>query len=80
MKMTRSKLEQLTEKTLTSTKNPCEQCVRDAGLTKDQIDEVLLVGGMTRMPAVQDVVGKIFNKTPNRSINPDEAVAMGASI
>lgn len=57
-----------------------ENCLKDSGLTKDKIDEVILVGGMTRMPKVQQTVQKFFNKTPNKSVNPDEAVAMGAAI
>lgn len=59
---------------------PCEQALKDSGLTKDKIDEVLLVGGMTRMPKVQELVNKFFNKAPNKGVNPDEAVAIGAAI
>lgn len=80
MKLTRSKFEQLTDNLIEKTKKPCEQCLKDAGIPKDGIQEVLLVGGMTRMPKVQDFVKTYYGKNPNRSVNPDEAVAMGASI
>merc|ERR1719240_1522604 len=59
---------------------PCEKCNKDAGLKPGEIDEVILVGGMTRMPMVNDVVRKVYGKDPSKSVNPDEAVAMGASI
>merc|ERR1712086_710968 len=59
---------------------PCKKCVKDSGLSKSDIDEVLLVGGMTRMPMVIDTVRKIYQKEPSRAVNPDEAVAMGAAI
>jgi len=59
---------------------PLEACLKDSGLTKDKIDEILLVGGMTRMPKVQDGVKEFFGKAPNRGVNPDEAVAIGAAI
>merc|ERR1719149_248729 len=62
------------------TKAPCEACLKDSGLKAKEIDEVLLVGGMTRMPMVSDVVRKIFGRDPAKSVNPDEAVAMGAAI
>jgi molecular chaperone DnaK len=65
---------------LKKTIKPCENCIKDAKVSKDSIGEVILVGGMTRMPKVQTLVQNIFNKTPNKSINPDEAVAMGAAI
>jgi len=78
--LTRSKLENLTDEFLKKTIKPCEICLKDAGLNKDQIDEVILVGGMTRMPRVQQLVQQIFGKPPGKSVNPDEAVAVGAAI
>lgn len=78
--LTRAKFENLTEELVRQTVMPCQQALEDAGLTADDIDEVLLVGGMTRMPAIQDVAKEIFGKEPARNINPDEAVAMGAAI
>jgi molecular chaperone DnaK len=65
---------------LKRTIKPCEACIKDSGLSKDKIDEVLLVGGMTRMPKVQTLVQNFFGKVPNKSVNPDEAVAVGAAI
>ena len=62
------------------TLKPCENCLKDSGLEKDKIDEVILVGGMTRMPKVQELVKKFYGKEPNKSVNPDEAVAIGAAI
>jgi len=59
---------------------PCEQCLKDADVPKSDITDVILVGGMTRMPKVQETVEKFFNKTPSKSVNPDEVVAMGAAI
>jgi len=59
---------------------PLDACLKDSGLTKDKIDEVLLVGGMTRMPKVQEQVKEFFGKSPNKGVNPDEAVAIGAAI
>ena len=79
-KLTRAKLESLTDDFLKRTIKPCEACIKDAEISKDKIDEVLLVGGMTRMPKVQALVQNIFGKSPNKSINPDEAVAVGAAI
>jgi molecular chaperone DnaK len=79
-KITRSKFESLMEELLNRTLKPCENCLKDSGLTKDKIDEVLLVGGMTRMPKVSELVKKFYGKEPNKSVNPDEAVAMGAAI
>ena len=78
--LSRSRMEQLVEDLLDKTEGPCRQALDDAGLTPQQIDEVILVGGMTRMPAVQRKVSDIFGKEPNRSVNPDEAVAVGAAI
>lgn len=79
-KLTRAKLESLTDDFLKKTIKPCESCIKDSDLPKSKIEEVILVGGMTRMPKVQELVQKIFEKTPNKSINPDEAVAVGAAI
>ena len=79
-KLTRAKLESLTDDFLKKTIKPCENCLKDAKIPKDKIGEVILVGGMTRMPKVQSMVQNIFGKTPNKSVNPDEAVAMGAAI
>ena len=78
--LSRSKLEQLVADLLDRTEGPCRQAVADAGLDPQAIDEVILVGGMTRMPAVQSKVKDIFGKEPNRGVNPDEAVALGAAI
>jgi len=78
--MTRSKLEQLTEKFLDRTKKPCEDCMKDSGLKSGELNEVILVGGMTRMPAVTALTKRIFDKEPSKSVNPDEAVALGAAL
>ncbi len=80
MTLSRSKLEQLTSDLLERTVGPCELALKDAGLTPQDIDEVILVGGMTRMPAVQAKVKELFGKDPHRGINPDEVVAVGAAI
>ena len=79
-KLTRSKLESLVDELLTRTLKPCENCLKDSGVAKEKIDEVLLVGGMTRMPKVQELVKKFYGKEPSKAVNPDEAVAMGAAI
>ncbi len=78
--LSRSKLEQLTRDLVEKTVGPCEQALRDAGLGEGGIDEVILVGGSTRMPLVQDTVKKIFGREPHRGVNPDEVVAVGAAI
>ena len=78
--LSRSKLEQLVGDLLDRTVAPCRQALEDAGFSAQQIDEVIVVGGMTRMPAVQAKVKEIFAKDPNKSVNPDEAVALGAAI
>ena len=78
--LTRAKLESLCEDLLNRTKGPMEKALKDAGLSKNQIDEVILVGGMTRMPAVQKIVQDFFGKEPHKGVNPDEVVAMGAAI
>ncbi|MCL4543407.1 MAG: molecular chaperone DnaK [Chloroflexi bacterium] len=78
--LTRSKLEQLVGDLVERTVGPCAQCMTDAGVTAGQINEVVLVGGMTRMPAVIETVRKLFGKEPNKGVNPDEVVAVGAAI
>ena len=78
--MTRSKLEGLVDNLVSRTIKPLENCLKDSGLSKTQIDEVLLVGGSTRMPKDGETVQHFFGKQPNRSVNPDEAVAIGAAI
>jgi len=78
--LTRAKLEQLTEDLVERTIGPCRQALDDAGLQPSDIDEVVLVGGQTRMPAVQDAVRKIFAREPHKGVNPDEVVAVGAAI
>ncbi len=80
MKLTRSKLEALCSDLVDRTEGPCRQAMKDAGLSASDIHEVILVGGMTRMPAVQERVKKIFGKDPHRGVNPDEVVAVGAAI
>jgi molecular chaperone DnaK len=80
MKMTRAKLEALVEDLISRTIPPCETALKDAGLNASEIDEVILVGGMTRMPKVIEEVKSFFGKEPNKSVNPDEVVAMGAAI
>lgn len=79
-KITRAQFEKLVSDLVERTIGPCKKCVKDANVSKDEINEVLLVGGMTRMPAVQQAVEKFFNKKPSRGVNPDEVVAMGAAI
>ena len=80
MKLTRAKLESLVEDLILRTIQPCEQALKDAGLKAAEIDEVVLVGGMTRMPRVQAEVKKLFGKEPHKGVNPDEVVAIGAAI
>ncbi|MCG6972568.1 MAG: molecular chaperone DnaK [Desulfobacterales bacterium] len=80
IKITRAKLEGLVSDLLDKLENPCRLALKDAGLSANNIDEVILVGGMTRMPAVQDRVKKIFGKDPHKGVNPDEVVAVGAAI
>ncbi|MCX6028519.1 MAG: molecular chaperone DnaK [Chloroflexi bacterium] len=80
MNLTRSKLEQLTGDLIERTIEPCRQALKDAKLTPDQIAEAVLVGGMTRMPAVVDAVRKFFAREPHKGVNPDEVVAIGAAI
>ena len=78
--LNRAQLEGLTQSLLERTKAPCENCLRDAGVKKEELSEVLLVGGMTRMPAVQALVKNMYGKEPCKGVNPDEAVATGAAI
>ncbi|HIJ64515.1 MAG TPA: molecular chaperone DnaK [Candidatus Hydrogenedentes bacterium] len=78
--LTRAKLEQLCDALLQRTKNPCLRALEDAGLSASNIEEVILVGGMTRMPAVGQIVKSLFGKEPHRGVNPDEVVAVGAAI
>jgi molecular chaperone DnaK len=80
MSLSRSKFEQLVEDLVERTKGPCEQALKDAGLSASQIDEVILVGGSTRMPKVQEAVQSVFEREPHRGVNPDEVVALGAAI
>jgi len=80
IKITRAKLESLVEELLNKLESPCRTAIKDAGLSTKDIDEVILVGGMTRMPAVQARVKSIFGKEPHRGVNPDEVVALGAAI
>ena len=79
-KLTRSKLEQLVAELIDKTAVPCEKALKDAGLSASDVDAVVLVGGMTRMPAVQEKVKNIFGKDPMKGVNPDEVVAIGAAI
>ncbi|MGE5521455.1 MAG: molecular chaperone DnaK [Candidatus Dadabacteria bacterium] len=79
-KLTRAKFEQLADNLFDRCLRPCEQALKDAGLSASQVDEVILVGGSTRIPKVQEIVEKFFGKKPNRSVNPDEVVAVGAAI
>merc|ERR1711920_802869 len=78
--LTRSKLEQIVGDMIEKTRKPCEACTKDSGLKNNEIDEVLLVGGSTRMPLVSKVVQEIYGKEPSKAVNPDEAVAVGAAI
>lgn len=79
-KLSRSKFEQLADNLFARCLKPCEQALKDAGLNASQVDEVILVGGSTRIPKVQEIVEKFFGKKPNRGVNPDEVVAVGAAI
>jgi molecular chaperone DnaK len=78
--LSRSKFEQLIDDLVQRTKTPCEKAIKDAGVTPDQINEVILVGGSTRIPMVQELVKKLFNREPHKGVNPDEVVAIGAAI
>ena len=79
-KLTRAKLEQLVEDLIERSVDPCKKCMSDAGLSTSQIDEVVLVGGQTRMPRIQELVKKLFGREPHRGVNPDEVVAVGAAV
>jgi molecular chaperone DnaK len=78
--LTRAKFEQLVDDLVERTKQPCLQAIKDAGLSTSEIDEVILVGGSTRIPKIQEMVKSLFGKEPNRGVNPDEVVAIGAAI
>src|SRR3546814_7280871 len=78
--ITRADLEQLVEDLIKRTLDPCKKALKDAGLKADAIDEVVLVGGMTRMPKVRSIVKDFFGKEPHTGVNPDEVVAIGAAI
>src|SRR5262249_56280546 len=80
MKLTRSKFEQLVEDLLQKTVGPTKQALTDAGLDPSKIDEVVLVGGSTRIPKVQQIVKELFRKEPHKGVNPDEVVAVGAAV
>jgi len=80
VKLSRAKFEQLADSLVQRTLKPCQEALKDAGLSKSEIDEIILVGGSTRIPAIQEAVEKFFGKKPNKSVNPDEVVAVGASI
>ena len=80
LKITQSQFESLVDGLIQRTLEPCKKCVKDSGLSKSDIDEVLLVGGMTRMPKVQTIVEEFFGKAPSKGVNPDEVVAMGAGL
>jgi len=80
VKLTRAKLEELCGDLLRNTIEPCEKCMKDAGVSKADLSDIILVGGMTRMPKVADICRQIFNKDASKGVNPDEAVAMGAAI
>ena len=80
LKLTRSKLEQLVEDIIEKSMGPCKQALKDAGLEAKDIDEVVLVGGQTRMPRIQELVKELFGKDPHQGVNPDEVVAIGAAI
>ncbi len=80
LKLTRAKLEQLVAELVKRTVGPCKAALKDAGISAAEIDEVVLVGGMTRMPKIQETVKEFFGKEPHKGVNPDEVVAMGAAI
>jgi molecular chaperone DnaK len=80
MKLTRAKLESLVDDLIRKTVDPCKACLKDAGVSASEIDEVILVGGMTRMPKVQETVKQFFGREPHKGVNPDEVVALGAAI
>ena len=79
-KLSRAHFERLTDELVERSIKPCQQALKDAGIDKSEIDEVILVGGSTRIPKVQEAVEKFFGKKPSKGVNPDEVVAMGAAI
>ena len=79
-KLTKAKFEQLSEELVMRTLRPCEDAIRDAGISKSDIDEIILVGGSTRIPRIQAAVEEFFGKKPSKGVNPDEVVAIGAAI
>ena len=79
-KLTRAKLESLVDDLLQKSVGPCKQAMKDAGVDASKIDEVVLVGGQTRMPAIQELVKELFGKEPHKGVNPDEVVAIGAAV
>ena len=80
IKLSRAKFEQLSDNLINRTLKPCQEALKDAGIAKSEIDEIILVGGSTRIPAIQKAVEEFFGKKPNKSVNPDEVVAVGAAI
>merc|ERR1719494_1734833 len=80
LKLTRSKFEQLVQPLIQRTIEPCKKAIKDAGISNSEVGDVLLVGGMSRMPKVQQTVQDVFGRLPSKAVNPDEAVAMGAAI
>ena len=79
-KLTRAKLEAMVEDIMQRSVGPCKQCMKDAGVDADKIDEVVLVGGQTRIPQIQELVKELFGKEAHKGVNPDEVVAIGAAI
>src|SRR4029453_18450950 len=79
-KLTRAKLESMVEDLIQRSVGPCKQCMKDAGVDASKIDEVVLVGGQTRMPRIQAIVKELFGKEPHKGVNPDEVVAIGAAV
>ncbi len=80
LKLTRAQYDSLTKHLVDRTIEPCKKAIKDAGISTKDLNEVLLVGGMSRMPRVQETVKALFGKEPSRGVNPDEAVAIGAAI
>jgi len=80
LNLTRAKFEQMVDDLIERSLEPCRRCIKDAGMNASNIDEVVLVGGSTRIPKIQDAVKKLFGREPNRSVNPDEVVALGAAV
>ena len=80
VRLTKAKFESLVDHLVQKTLGPCKNCLKDSGVKKDELNEIILVGGMTRMPKVQEIVETFFGKKPSKGVNPDEVVAMGAAI